>query len=315
MSEISGLPPSDTSPDKAIPLPNPLPNHLPHPRPPRLPSSVRNLHAWLPIYLSKTDSTLTRLSHILSTPTGTDTLLLTICYTSLLTSSILTSISLSRIRAKALSIIEKAISLPPNTTLYISTSNIPPSKLLVVSARLKALSSLISDVRIFARLWGLLGLYSWGKSVWNQDGGDKVVRSIAGIQVVSNILYQYLENFAYLSSKGIWGWNSEKQNKAWVWSSRFWALHVLLDFVRLGRERSEQRKVVKWKGREEEAEKAEVEFWKRWRRQLLVNAAYAPLTVHWSLEKGLVGEFWVGLFGSVAGLAKLKEAWRLSGIS
>merc|ERR1711977_765913 len=57
------------------------------------------------------------------------------------------------------------------------------------------------------------------------------------------------------------------------------------------------------------------DFWKRWRRQLLINAAYAPLTIHWSLEKGLVGEFWVGLFGSVAGLAKLKEAWRLSGIS
>ncbi len=151
--------------------------------------------------------------------------------------------------------------------------------------------------------------------MWNQDGGDKVVRGIASVQVVSNILYQYLENMAYLSSKGIWGWSLEKQNKAWVWSSRFWALHVLLDFLRLGRERSEQRKVVKWKGREEEAEREEEDFWKRWRRQLLINAAYAPLTIHWSLEKGLVGEFWVGLFGSVAGLAKLKEAWRLSGIS
>ncbi|KAK0125482.1 hypothetical protein ONS95_000510 [Cadophora gregata] len=307
MSEISGLPPSETSPDKALPLP--------HPRPPRLPPPIRNFRAWLPLYLSKTDRTLARLSQILSTPTGTDTVLLTICYTSLLTSNILTSISLSRLRAKALSVIEKAISLPPNTALYISTSNIPPSKLLIISARLKALSSLISDVRIFARLWGLLGLYSWGKQVWNQDRGDEVVRGIAAIQVVSNILYQYLENMAYLSSKGIWGWSSEKQSKAWVWSSRFWALHVMLDLVRLGRERTEQRKMVKWKGREEEAERAEAEFWKRWKRQLLINMAYAPLTIHWSLEKGLVGQFWVGLFGSVAGLAKLKEAWRLSGIN
>ncbi|KAH7342679.1 hypothetical protein BKA65DRAFT_504561 [Rhexocercosporidium sp. MPI-PUGE-AT-0058] len=309
MSEISGIPRSDTSPEKAIPLP------LPHPRSPRLPSSLRNLRAWLPIYLSKTDRNLTRLSSILSTPSGTDTLLLTICYTSLLTSSILSSISLSRIRQQALSVIEKAISLPPNTTLYISTSDIPPSRLLIVSARLTALSSLISDVRIFARLWGLLGMYNWGKRVWNQDGGDQVVRGIAGIQVISNIAYQYLENMAYLSSKGVWGWSTEKQNKAWVWSSRFWAVHVLLDFVRLGRERSEQRKVVKWKGREEEAERQEQEFWARWRRQLVVNLAYAPLTVHWSLEKGLVGEFWVGLLGSVAGLAGLRELWRKSGLS
>ncbi|KAL5328934.1 hypothetical protein ACEPPN_002443 [Leptodophora sp. 'Broadleaf-Isolate-01'] len=309
MSETSGLPPADTSPDKAIPLP------IPHPRPPRLPSSLRNLQAWLPIYLSKTDANLTRVSSILSTPSGTDTVLLTICYTSLLTSSVLSSISLSRIRQQALSVIEKAISLPPNTTLYISTSDIPPSRLLIVSARLKALSSLISDFRIFARLWGLLGMYSWGKRVWNQDGGDQVVRRIVGVQVLSNIAYQYLENMAYLSSKGVCGWSAEKQNRAWVWSSRFWAVHVLLDFLRLGRERSEQRKVVKWKGREEEAEREEQEFWARWRRQLVVNLAYAPLTVHWSLENGLVGEFWVGLLGSVAGLAGLKELWRKSGLS
>ncbi|CZT01083.1 uncharacterized protein RAG0_08887 [Rhynchosporium agropyri] len=311
MSEISGIPPPDTTPSKALPIEIPLP----HPRPPRLPSSMRNFRAWLPLYLSKTDENLTRLSKILSTPAGTDKLLLTTCYTSLLTSSVLSSISLSRIRRQARLVIEKAIALPPDTTLYISTTDIRPSRLLVISARLKALSSLISDFRIFARLWGLLGMYSWGKQVWSQDGGDQVVRSIAGVQVLSNVAFQYLENMAYLSSKGVWDWSPEKQGKAWVWSSRFWAAHVLLDLVRLGRERSVQRKVVRFKGREEEAEKDEEEFWARWRRQLVINLAYAPLTVHWSLEKGLVGEFWVGVFGSVAGLAGLRELWRKSGLS
>ncbi|KAL2075534.1 hypothetical protein VTL71DRAFT_477 [Oculimacula yallundae] len=311
MSEISGIPPPDTDPSKAIPIAVPIP----HPRPARLPSSVRNIQAWLPLYLSKTDKSLTRLSDILSTPSGTDTLLLTVCYTSLLTSSILSSISLSRIRQQARAVIEKAISLPPDTTLYISTSNIRPSRLLIISARLNALSELISDFRLFARLWGLLGIYSWGKGVWNQDGGDQVVRGIAGVQVLSNIAFQYLENMAYLSSKGVWDWSSDKQNKAWAWSSRFWALHVLLDFVRLVRERSVQRKVVRFKGREKEDQREEEEFWARWRRELVLNMAYAPLTIHWGLEKGLLTEFWIGVFGSVAGLTGLREMWMKSGLS
>lgn len=143
------------------------------------------------------------------------------------------------------------------------------------------------------------------------------MRSIVSVQVVANIAYQYLENMAYLSSKGVWGWNTERQNKAWAWSSRFWAVHVVLDFVRLWRERAVRQKERKagWKGREEEAETEENEWRIKWRRSLLVNVAYAPLTVHWSLEQGLVSDSWVGVLGSVAGIAGLKEVWRKSGES
>ncbi len=49
---------------------------------------------------------------------------------------------------------------------------------------------------------------------------------------------------------------------------------------------------------------------KRWWRQVVANAAWAPLTVHWSVEGGVLGEGAVGALGMVAGGLALREAWR-----
>ncbi|TVY23115.1 Uncharacterized protein LHYA1_G008106 [Lachnellula hyalina] len=303
MSEITGIPPPDTSPSSSISIPTPSP-----PKPPPIPS-IQTLKSWAPLYLSKTDRTITHLNKILSTPSGTDSFLCTLRYTTLLSSVLLSSISISRIHKQALALIETAISLPPNTTVIIDTSSIPSSRLLVTAQRLKALSSLISDFRIFARLWGLLGLWAWGKSVWLEPSKDKVLARIAYAQVFVNVCYQYLENGAYLSSKGALGWNGEKQGRAWVWSSRFWMAHTVLDLGKLYHE-WQVRRGKSGKGDEEVEEKSE-EAWRRlWKKQLVVDLAYAPLTVHYSLENGLMGDFLVALSGSVAGLTGFRYLWR-----
>jgi hypothetical protein len=300
MSEIQGISPPSTSPSSAIPLPKPPP-----------PPSLSTLRSWLPLYLKKTDTTIDRLSFLLSTPRGTDTLLLALGYSSLLTSTILSSISLARLHRAAQQIIERAIALPPNTTVLINlkTSSIPSSKLLILAKRLKALSLLISDFRIFARLWGLIGIYKWGRGVVQSPNEDVMLRWISYAQVCVNLCYQYLENGAYLSSKGVLGWSSERQGRAWVISSRFWMAHVVMDFVRLGRELAMRRSSrVGEKG--EVVAQDESEWREKWRKEMVVNMAYAPLTLHWSLEKGLVGEFWVGLLGSVAGFTGLRVLWK-----
>jgi hypothetical protein len=302
MSEIQGLPPPDTAPEKAIPLPISTPPSNPIP-------SLNTLQSWLPLYLSKTDATISHLSRVLSTPSGTDTFLLTICYTSLLSSSLLSSLSLHRIRAAVQRIISQAIALPPNTTVIIDTSSLPPSCLLIASRRLKALSDLISDFRIFVRLWGLLSIYKWGKRVYNSPPADTLVRRIVYTQVASNIAFQYLENGAYLASKGVLGWGKEKQSRAWIWSSRFWMLHVGLDFVRLWREAGLRTS----KGKSNPGSDEEIKWTAKWRREMVVNAAWAPLTLHWSLEEGFASDFWVGVLGSVAGLAGFRELWRTTG--
>ena len=146
---------------------------------------------------------------------------------------------------------------------------------------------------------------------------DVLIRRISYAQVLVNIFYQYLENGAYLASKGVLGWSAEKQTRAWVWSSRFWMAHVGLDFIRLYHEYVMRRRRGTLEERRTAGSKGDVitelgysEWRSQWRREMVVNMAYAPLTVHWSLEKGLVGDFWVGLFGSVAGIAGFRELWK-----
>ena len=116
------------------------------------------------------------------------------------------------------------------------------------------------------------------------------------------------------------GWSIEKQNKAWAWSSRFWMAHVGLDLIRLYR----LWMLRKQRGTEEEkrtdgpkgdviTQRGEDVWMAGWTKELVVDMAWAPLTLHWSLEKGLVGEFWVGLLGTVAGVAGLGSLWRKTG--
>lgn len=175
----------------------------------------------------------------------------------------------------------------------------------MLAARLKALSSVISDFRIFVRLFGLLGIYSWGKDVWSSPPSDGVEERIVKAQVIVNCFFQILENGAYLASKNVLNWSESKQNKAWLWSSRFWASHVFLEFLRLGRVWSiRKREMQAGKGKEKQvdADTREAEWKKEWVRSLVVNSAWAPLTLHWSMEGGLISDAWVGAVGSVAGI-------------
>lgn len=54
------------------------------------------------------------------------------------------------------------------------------------------------------------------------------------------------------------------------------------------------------------------EKWKKWTRELGVNAAYAPITVHYSLENGALGEGSLGALGMVVGWLTIGKAWRES---
>lgn len=150
-----------------------------------------------------------------------------------------------------------------------------------------------------------------GKGAWNSPPKDLFIRRIVYAQVLSILIYQYLENGAYLASKGVLNWGKESQNKVWVWSSRFWMAYVGLDFARLFREYylKKRRTSTKEKG-EEATEQEEAEWASTWRRELVVNSAWAPLTLHWSLETGLVNDFWVGVFGSVAGVVGISNLWK-----
>lgn len=46
-----------------------------------------------------------------------------------------------------------------------------------------------------------------------------------------------------------------------------------------------------------------------WWKDALVNTAYAPLTVHYSLPGGLVGDEYIAILGMIAGSIGFKSMW------
>ncbi len=220
--------------------------------------------------------------------------------------------------------------LLPGETFIAAISEGSYSRIRRTTTRLRALTDRISDVRMFLRLWGLLGIWEWASEMWKNPPRDTIVMSITWAQIFASVMYQSLENGAYLAQHGVVDWPSEKQTRAWIWSSRFWAAHVALDLGRLWRLNSaRQQRSVSQSPKSlaapedehvdtEETKDTDIAVTRphvhgeddKWWRQLYVNAAYAPLTLHWSLEGGAVSDLWIGILGTSAGLVGLKHLWR-----
>ena len=199
--------------------------------------------------------------------------------------------------------------LLPGENLIATIAAAPSSRLLRATKSIAALAALIDDVRVFLRLWGLLSIWSWAKSTWREPEKDKILKGVAWAQVGVNVLYQYLENGAYLASHGVLDFGEKKVANWYIWSSRFWMMHVILDLARLARVRVLTSGAKNRKSEKEDKMEASTND-ARWWRELYSNAAYFPLTIHWSLEDGWLGESWVGACGMIAGFLSLKETWR-----
>ncbi|KAI9793091.1 MAG: hypothetical protein M1816_000989 [Peltula sp. TS41687] len=266
-------------------------------------------------YLSTTDHTIRHLHRLLSRTAGADTVLLTTHYTLL---TLLSSLSLwtrrqARQTALALARTTAPLLLPGETV--IAAISLPATSTRT-AARLRALTDLISDVRAFMRLWGLLGILAWAGRAWRHPDADRVVRAIVYAQVLANVLFQALENGAYLAGHGVLGWSGERRRTVAKWSARFWAVSVGLELGRLWRVRrvgvagGEDGKG----GGEKQRDMGKME--RDWWRQVVVNVAYLPLTVHWSLPEGagagagLMSEFWVGVLGCVPGWIGVRQLWK-----
>jgi hypothetical protein len=154
---------------------------------------------------------------------------------------------------------------------------------------------------------------------------------VAYVEVFSIFVYQILENVAYLASKGIGGNRLVKRYGgigAWyLWSTRAWFGYILLEFVRLAREsvlfqqKEEEQKrhraerisagekmVSETCKEQDEARQQEI---RNWRKSLVNNLAWAPLCVHWSLQKGIgVPESLTGFISLLAGIWGAYDSWR-----
>jgi hypothetical protein len=304
------IPIADLPTGEPIPQSSPAPSSSSPSKKPSIP--LRTLLSLTPQNL---DAFLAHLNRCLSTPSGIDTVLLFLCYTSRFSSSLLSALATRALHRSASDWIA-LVSASRTTVVAVTDSSKLPSTAaaaasLLLAERLKNLSGLLSEARTMLRLWGLLGMYFWAKRLLSQtfssaspktekDGPapSRLDTVISYSQLVTCVAFQALENGAYLSSKGVMGWSPAKQGWAMKWSARLWGLYVGIELGKLAAER-----VGGGATRDVKAAAA-------WKSAFVRNLAWAPLTLHWGSDKGVVSDWMVGALASVPGVIQMAELWR-----
>lgn len=333
-----------------LPTGEPIPGGAPSsssastPSPSPTKATTHHLFALLRSLPKSTDAFLTHLQRCLATPQGVDTTLLFICYTSRLSGALLATLSRSLLlhssNKSARDLVALLFTLPPKTTIVFSpaagagaaTSSKPAQTAAaqlaaLLAARLKSLGGLASEARTIARLWGLLGMYFWAKRLTSQlfskpsspnESSSRLTTLISWAQLLSCTAFQYLENGAYLSGKGVLGWTPKEQGRAYVVGARFLGVHTALELGKLLAQivvanNNNKRPAAAVAGDEKSGEvqtseeKAQAEAV---RRSMAINLAWTPLTLHWSTEGGFLSEAAVGLGGCIPGVIQMSKLWR-----
>ncbi|KAG6840582.1 hypothetical protein C0991_005722 [Blastosporella zonata] len=144
----------------------------------------------------------------------------------------------------------------------------------------------------------------WLISLERKPPATRNLLTIERLQGWSMLAYYPLEHISYLLSHGlipstipnifsIFSSSSSARrisldaNAIGIWSTRFWALYVLLQFVHLREDwkllQARQRNLRKGKGTGlSSADKRELkQRWDAYWTELVTNLAYLPLTIHW----------------------------------
>ncbi|KAK3708307.1 hypothetical protein LTR37_011572 [Vermiconidia calcicola] len=254
----------------------------------------------------RTNVFLLHTSRLLSTSTGIDNTLSTLIFTSTLLHSQLTRLLSARYEKLALALASQASkSMLPGETVIASIEP-PVSRLSKTCAGLKALAETSAER---------------AHEIYNTPPRDPAIKLLLWAQVGAGATFQVIENIAYLASKGILpGRRCEESWPRWMaLSNRFWMAQVVLEGLRLLRVRQ-----LNWneefgaqsEDNDDKAVKVQSEaLKKRWKTDFYANAAWLPLTLHWSFEdesRSPVTETWQGVCGLVASVLGLKDAWRES---
>ncbi|KAJ5560943.1 hypothetical protein N7535_009140 [Penicillium sp. DV-2018c] len=266
-----------------------------------------------PAALTATDVTIRRLNLLLSEANGQERALATIQYVASMLHHLTASAPWIALQAR-MGILARLRGGSPTKSLAAASS----------ASKFKALSSLASETRYTLRLFGLLPLWIWGAETLKSPPADPILHVLTVLQVFSNVFYQILENVGYLSAKGIiskrfvdkYGGRAKFD----IWSTRGWFGHIFFQFFVLWRQRvlrkqrlAAQRAAAgaveskETKAEDSEATRLEIRAWKK---SLVNNTIWAPLCLHWCVEKGLgIPDSMVGLISFGAGAWSLHDLW------
>lgn len=203
----------------------------------------------------------------------------------------------------------------------IPTKNVTPAS---SKSKFAALCSLASETRYNLRLFGLLPLWIWGVETLKSPPADPVLHALTVLQVISNVIYQLLENVGYLASKGVVSKRFVDKYGGlakWdIWSTRGWFGHIFFQFFvlwrqsvlrrqRLAAQRAAAGTVETKETNAEDSEALRFEI-RAWRKSMVNNVIWAPLCLHWCVEKGIgIPDSLTGLISFCAGAWSLHDCW------
>ncbi|CAP96825.1 hypothetical protein E8E15_007703 [Penicillium rubens] len=262
--------------------------------------------------LTTTDVTIRRLDLLLSEANGQERVLATINYVASMLHHLTASAPWIALQTRLGILARLKGRVPKNVTPASSKS------------KFAALCSLASETRYNLRLFGLLPLWIWGAETLKSPPTDPILHALTVLQVISNVIYQLLENVGYLASKGVVSKRFVDKYggvaKWEIWSTRGWFGHIFFQFFvlwrqsvlrrqRLAAQRAAAGTVETKETKAEDSEALRLEI-RAWRKSLVNNVFWAPLCLHWCFEKGIgIPDSMVGIISFCAGAWSLHDCW------
>lgn len=283
---------------------------------------------------SSIDGFIAHLLRCLETRAGADTVLFFLCYAARLAAAVLDGSARAALRQSSQRLVALATKLPPSATVTLSGPlGATPGAALAsaairFAAKLKTFSGLLTDVRTFGRLWGLLGLYFAAKRFIaarlavkdaapadekqkKQDfAASSVGLTFTAVKLATIIFFQATENITYLASKNVVGLNPATTGKIAGWSVRAFMYYVHIEVARGLIERA--LRVSDARGRGVSAAAEDPAWDAAWKRDFFRNLAWSPLTLHWATDLGplKLNELAISAFALWPACGQLRDLWR-----
>ncbi|RKP14298.1 peroxisomal biogenesis factor 11 [Piptocephalis cylindrospora] len=205
-----------------------------------------------------------------------------------------------------------------------------------LGANARALGGPVADFRILLRYYGLLPLLQYHQAIEQAPPPSRSLTTVIRLQNASMFLYYPMEHVYWLAAHKVIRMRSGTVDQVGYWSCRFWAIYVLLEYLRLHlirqdrqtREAEVRESLISPeadapgpKGAEKDprphSSRREGERLLRgfrqereqWWTSFLINSAYFPLTFHWSIEGSTFPDVAVGICGTIAAILQFRNAW------
>lgn len=233
-----------------------------------------------------------------------DSTLYFVCYFTLLLSAVLNNkpqivAFLRSQKDKMLRAVERHFGVSTASLQTPQGEKIAPPHKSALAVHLKAVSSYISDIRIFNRLTEAIKYTPWiidefAAMVNPALAVPRLDRVVNFAQAINCLMLELFENAGWLTDHN---WIGTSNNEQWcldtyVWLSRVWGAYLVIEIIELLR----RTPVLKWD--------------KSWRIKMFTQAVQLPLVLHWSLYEGCLTPFWVGLCGSGASYFGFRDVMR-----